>query len=41
LERALKEEGEGRTPESIKKELNGFLVFWLGNLIEQGHKIVG
>jgi len=26
--------------ERSKKELNDFLVLWLGNLIEQGHKIV-
>jgi len=26
--------------ERSKKELNEFLVLWLGNLIEQGHKIV-
>jgi uncharacterized protein YqiB (DUF1249 family) len=25
--------------ERSKKELNEFLVLWLGNLIEQGHKI--
>jgi uncharacterized protein YqiB (DUF1249 family) len=27
--------------ERSKKELNEFLLMWLGNLIEQGHKIVG
>jgi uncharacterized protein YqiB (DUF1249 family) len=26
--------------ERSKKELNEFLVMWLGNLVEQGHKIV-
>ena len=26
--------------ERSRRELNGFLVMWLGNLIEQGHKMV-
>ena len=28
------------TDERSKKELNEFLLMWLGNLIEQGHKLV-
>jgi uncharacterized protein YqiB (DUF1249 family) len=27
------------TDETSRKELNEFLVLWLGNLVEQGHKI--